>query len=367
MIEEKIKKYAKLLTNYSLQVKDGSEVLIQGEDVSLPLIKAVYQEVLKQGGHPLVITKFAEQEELFFRSASRQQLEYVSPFDEFLMKNIDCYLRILGHNNTKSLAGIDPEKIKLRSLAQKNISKLMNDRAAAGDLNWNICQFPTQSDAQEAGMSFFDYQEFVYQACHLDRNDPVAYWQEFGQEMKRIAAILNKKTDFHFVAEGTDLYCKTSGRIWTVDQGKENYPGGEIFTGPVEDSVHGKIRFSYPGIYSGQEVEDIKLEFAAGKVISAEASQGEDLLNSLLEADRGARFVGEIAVGCNQGIQRFTRNMLFDEKMGGTIHLALGMSYPETLGKNESTIHWDMLCDMKNGGKIYADDELIYEDGKFII
>lgn len=367
MSDIKLKKYAELLVDYSLEVKKGDQVLIQGEDVSQDLIKEVYKEVLKKGAHPLVITKFGEQEELFYKYASEEQLNYSAPFTKYLMENVDASLRILGNNNTKNLASVDPEKIKKRSIAQKEISEIVMNRAAEGSLNWNICQFPTHADAQEAGMSLGDYREFVYQACHLNKKDPVAYWTEFGNELERIAKILNQKEELHFISEDTDLKCKVGGRTWVADKGKENYPGGEVFTGPIEDSVEGRIRFSFPGIYSGKEIEDIRLEFKNGKVVNASAAKGEELLHSLLETDEGARYVGEVAVGCNEGITQFSRNMLFDEKIGGTIHLALGRSYPETGGENISTIHWDMLCDMKDGGEIYADGELIYRDGKFII
>lgn len=367
MSDIKLNKYAKLLVDYSLELKKGDQVLIQAEDVSQALVKEVYQEVLKKGGHPLVITKFAEQEELFYKYASEEQLKYKSPFIKHLMKNVDASLKILGNNNTKNLAGVNPEKIKMKAIAQKEISEIVMNRAAEGSLNWNLCQFPTQADAQEAGMSLIDYRDFVYKACHLDKEDPIAYWKKFGKELERIASVLNQKNELHFIAEDTDLKCKVGGRTWVADKGKENYPGGEVFTGPIENSVEGKIRFSFPGIYSGQEIKDIRLEFKAGKVVQASAAKGEKLLNSLLETDEGARYVGEVAVGCNKGINKFSRNMLFDEKIGGTIHLALGRSYPETGGENISTIHWDMLCDMKNGGEIYADGELIYQAGEFII
>ncbi len=367
MADLKLKKYAELLVNYSLEIKKDDQVLIQGEDISKELIKEIYKEVLKKGAHPLVITKFDEQEELFYKYASEAQLNYSSPFTKYLMENVDASLRILGHNNTKNLAGVEPEKIKKHSIAQKEISEIVMNRAAEGTLNWNICQFPTHADAQEAGMSLSDYREFVYEACHLNEKDPVAYWEKFGEELERIASILNEKKELHFISKDTDLKVKVGGRTWVADKGKENYPGGEVFTGPIEDSVEGKIRFSFPGIYSGKEIEDIRLKFEDGKVVKASAAKGEELLHSLLDTDEGSRYVGEVAVGCNKGIKEFSRNMLFDEKIGGTIHLALGRSYPETGGKNISTIHWDMLCDMKDGGEIYADGELIYRDGEFII
>src|SRR6056297_1049413 len=365
--DAKLTKYADVIVNYSLDVKKGEEVLIRAETVSEELVKEIYKHVLKKGAHPLILTSFSEQEELFYQYAEEQQLNYKSPYLKYITKNVDAMVRILGTNNTKNLAGVDPEKIKLRSLASREISEIIMNRAADGELKWNICQFPTHADAQEANMSLLDYREFVYSACHLDRKDPVAYWTEFGKELDRIASILNTKEEIHFIAEDTDIKCSIKGRTWVADKGKENYPGGEVFTGPIEDSVNGKIRFSFPGIYSGKEIEDIRLEFKNGRVVNASAAKGEKLLHSLLDTDDGSRYVGEVAVGCNEGITEFTRNMLFDEKIGGTIHLALGRSYPETGGENISTIHWDMLCDMKDGGEIYADGELIYRDGKFII
>lgn len=367
MINPMLEKYAKVLVNYSLGVETGQSVVIQGNMITEPLIKAVYKEVLAAGGHPLVLTSFEGQEEIFYKNASTEQLKYQSPFLKYLYQNMDARIYIRGNYNTKGLTGVDPEKIKINTKANQEIMDIFMKRTGAGELHWNICQFPTLADAQEAQMSLAEYEEFVFKACHLDKEDPVAYWEEFGNELKRIAEILNTKSELHFVSEDTNLKCKTGGRTWVADQGKENYPGGEVFTGPVEDSVEGHIRFSFPGIFQGREIEDIRLTFKDGKVIEASAAKGEKLLQTLLDTDEGARYVGEVAIGCNYGIKTFSRNMLFDEKIGGTIHLALGRSYPETGAKNISSIHWDMLCDMKKGGRIYADGELIYQDGEFIV
>jgi aminopeptidase len=367
MITPMLEKYASVLVNYSLEVQKGQTVVIQGNMITEPLIKAVYKGVLKAGGHPIVLSSFEGQEEIFYKNASDEQLNYQSPFVKYLYENMDARIYILGNYNTRELTNIAPEKMKIRSLANKEIMELYMNRAAAGELHWNICQFPTLADAQEAGMSLMEYEEFIYSSCHLNEEDPVAYWQDFGKELQRIARILDEKSELHFVSEDTDFKCKVKGRTWIPDLGKENYPGGEIFTAPIENSVEGHIRFSFPGIYRGKEIEDIRLTFKEGKVIEASAAKGEELLKTLLDTDEGSRYVGEVAVGCNYGIQKFSRNMLFDEKIGGTIHLAVGRSYPETGGKNISTIHWDMLCDMKQGGEIYADGHLIYRDGKFLI
>lgn len=367
MINPMIKKYAKVLVNYSLDVKKKDSVLIQGNMLAEPLIKAIYKQVILNGGHPIVMSQFEGQEEIFYKNASEDQLNYQSPFQKYLYENIDARIYIIANYNTKALTNIEPEKMKKRQLANKELMEIFMNRAAEGELNWNICQYPTLSDAQEAKMSLEDYEKFVFKACHLDKDEPVNYWKEFGSRLQKYADYLEGVDELHFKSQDTDLKCRIGGRKWVADMGKENYPGGEVFTGPIEDSVNGHIRFSFPGIYQGKEIEDICLTFEDGKVVKATAVKGEDLLQTLLETDEGARFVGEVAVGCNKGIKHFTRNMLFDEKIGGTIHLAIGRSYPETGGKNVSSIHWDMLCDMKQGGQIYADGEKIYENGEFLI
>ncbi|MFW5988505.1 MAG: aminopeptidase [bacterium] len=367
MINPMLEKYAQVLVNYSVALKEGDTFLIQGNMVSEPLIKAIYQEAIKAGAHPLVMANIEEQQEIFYQYASDAQLNYQSPFTKYLMENVDARVYVIGNYNTKALTNVDSEKMKKRSIANKEIMEISMKRAAEGDYNWNICQYPTLADAQEASMSLAEYEKFVFKACHLDKDDPVKYWQKFGEELERIADYLNNVEALHFKSEDTDIKCRVKDRIWVADKGEENYPGGEVFTGPIEDSVEGHIRFSFPGIYNGKEIEDIRLTFKEGKVVEASAAKGEELLHTLLETDQGARYVGEVAVGCNYGIDKFSRNMLFDEKIGGTIHLAIGRSYPETAGENISSIHWDMLCDMKKGGVILADGKKIYEDGKFTI
>lgn len=367
MINPVYEKYADVLVDYSVEIKKGDKVLILGAMAAEPLLKAIYTKVLKNGGHPLVIPDFEEQEELYFEYASEEQLNYQSPFLKYIIENIDASISILANYNTKSKTNIDPKKMQKRSLANKEIMEIHMKRAAEGDLNWTLCQFPTSADAQEAKMSLKEYEEFVFQACHLFEDDPVVFWEDLGKELTRIAEYLNDVKEIHYKSDDTDIKFNVEGRLWVPDKGKENYPGGEVFTGPVEDSAEGHIRFSYPGIFQGKEIEDIRLTFEKGKVVDASAEKGEQLLKTLLDTDQGSRYLGEVAIGCNYGIDQFSRNMLFDEKIGGTVHLAIGRSYPETKGKNESTIHWDMLCDMSDGGEIFADGKLIYEDGEFLI
>jgi len=265
------------------------------------------------------------------------------------------------------LSNINPEKMKLSARGSSEITKIFFERVAKKELRWCGTMFPNQANAQEANMSISEYEDFVYGAGYIDRKDPIVEWKEIEKKQEGICNILNGKKHLRIVSRDTDLNMSIEGRKWVNCCGRVNFPDGEVFTGPVEDSVEGHIRFSFPGIYGGREIEDIQLTFERGKVIKAAATKGEELLEQLLETDKGARYVGEIAAGTNYNIEKFTKHMLFDEKIGGTVHLAIGRSIPESLGKNQSAIHWDMLCDMKKGGKIYADSELVYKDGKFLI
>lgn len=362
-----LEKYAYTLVNYCVDVSEDDLVLLQGSSLAEPLVKAVYRAILSADAHCHYAADFAGKDELFYNNASREQLEYVSPLKKFMLKNVDAMIRIGANHNTRELSEVDASRIKIHQSAQQELMEIYMNRAAEGEFNWNVCQYPTQADAQEAGMSLSSYEDFIVSACHLDKQDPAAYWKNFSSEMERIAGIMENKNEIRFLSEDTDLSLKITDRSWLVDDAQRNYPGGEIFSAPLEDSAEGKIRFSFPGIYQGREIKDIRLEFSQGKVVSATAAEGEELLHQLLEADEGARYLGEVAVGMNSGIDIFTRNMLFDEKIGGTIHLALGRAYPESGGKNESSIHWDMLCDMRDGGEILADGEVIYREGEFLI
>lgn len=356
----------KVLVHYSLALKKGDVFLIRGSDLSSPLIKAVYSEALKAGAHPEVWTSVPGLAEIFYREASDEQLKFVSPFTKLAMETFDAYLAIRGDYNTRSLSGVDPSRQAVAAKASAEVTKVYLERSASGALRWCSTQYPTHAQAQEANMSLDDYAEFVFRACRLDSDDPVAAWESVREEQNRLIEQIERYDELRIVGEGTDLTLRVGGRKWISADGKHNFPDGEIFTGPVEDSANGTIRFSFPGLYGGKEIEDIRLTFEGGKVVKASAARGEELLKALLASDHGASYLGEIGIGTNYGIERFTRNMLFDEKIGGTIHLAVGAGYPETGSKNQSGIHWDMLCDLRSGGEIYGDGELIYKDGKFL-
>ena len=366
-MDYRIKKHADVLMRYSLNIKKGEKLLIQGDMSSIPLIKECFRQALELGAFPQVRMTNDELREVLLKNGSNEQIQYVPDNMYKLIETIDAYLSFWSETNTRMLTNVSPEKLKLEAQGTSRFKNILFEREAKGELRWCGSLFPTSASAQEANMSLAEYEDFVYGACKIDDDDPIAKWKEVEQEQEKICKILNTKKSLRIVSRDTDLRMSIEGRKWANCSGHVNFPDGEVFTGPVEDSIEGHIGFSFPGIFGGREIEGIHLSFERGKVAKASAVKGGELLEQLLETDTGARHVGEIAVGTNHNIQRFTRNMLFDEKIGGTVHLAIGRSFPETLGKNLSAIHWDMLCDMKNGGEIYADGGLIYKSGRFLI
>jgi aminopeptidase len=366
MYDPRLNSYAKLMVNYSLGVDEGNEVLIAGSHLAAPLVREMYREVLFSGGHPRTNIGVDGLAEILFKEGSDEQLSYVSSATWNDVEKIDCLLQVHSPQNTKALAGVDPARMRINQQAHAKVIERYFERDAAGELNWSLCQFPTHAAAQEANMSLDEYYNFVLEACKVNQEDPVAAWREVEQKQERICAYLTQKKDFHVKAQGTDLgYC-AEGRTWVNCCGKRNMPDGEVFTGPIEDSVSGHITFSFPGIFMGKEIEGIRLEFKGGRVVDAAAEKGEDLLHTLLDTDQGSRLVGEAAIGTNYSITAFTKNMLFDEKIGGTCHFAVGRSLPESGGVNQSSIHWDMLCDLRSGGTYTADGEVFYENGHFV-
>ncbi|RZN46218.1 aminopeptidase [archaeon] len=367
MADEYMKKMASLLVNYSTQVKEGDAVVIAADASARDMMLEIYREVLRAGGIPMIVPQFEDASYIFYATASDAQLDAVHPLMDDIAKKTDVSIQLLAGTNLKSLSTIDPSRIARRSKAQSYLMDIFMERQAKKELRWVLGPYPSPAYAQEASMSTEAYEEFVYKACLLDADDPVAEWQRLSKVQQVVCDYLEKCSELRYVGVDTDLTMSIKGRTWINCDGDNNMPDGEVFTGPVEDSVNGTIRFTYPAIYHGNEVEDVRLTFKDGKVVEARASKGEAFLNKMLDTDEGARYVGEAAIGTNAGITHFSKNMLFDEKMGGTIHIALGAGYPETGSTNKSSIHWDILKDMKDGGKVYADDELIYEDGTFLI
>ena len=365
MVDSRIENLAKLCVQYSVDVKPKEKVLIQGNVVAFPLIKELFKECLLGGAYPIIIPSL-DVEYIFFKYAKEHQLKFVSPFEKFLIKDADATIRISCEPNPRRLTNINPEKIAIVRTSKKEIMEIFLRRMAEGKLKWVVLPYPINDQAQEAAMSLEEYEDFVFNSCLLDKEDPVMEWKKIDKHQQKICEFLNQVSTIHILGEDTDLLLKVKNRKWINCSGKLNMPDGEVFTGPLENSANGTIRFTYPGIVSGREVEDITLTFKDGKVVKATAVKGDELLQQMLKIE-GADRIGEIAIGTNYGITQFSKNMLFDEKIGGTIHMALGASYPESGGLNKAAIHWDMVKDMKKEAEIYADNKLFYKNGKFLI
>ncbi|ARC85488.1 thermophilic metalloprotease family protein [Clostridium argentinense CDC 2741] len=361
----RLNKLAKLLVNYSTKVKKGDFVFISCNDVAKPWVVEVAKEAIKAGAHVEYSLDSEDVNETILKDSNEEQLLEGSHLNKNMLSKADVWLTAWGTRNTKMNSNVDPKKLQLKSRGAASWRKIYSERMGDGSLRWCGTQFPTYADAQEASMSLNEYEDFVYGAGLLDMEDPVSEWKKISAYQDRWVKYLNTKKELHFLSEGTDIKVKVEGKKWINCDGKANFPDGEIFTSPIENGIDGYITFSFPGIYMGKEIEGIRLEVTEGKVVKAIAQKGEDLLKMLIETDEGASYFGEVAIGTNYGIKKFTKNMLFDEKIGGTIHMAIGDSDPEAGGLNRSSIHWDMLCDMRNGGKIYADGELFYENGQF--
>ncbi|PWL75648.1 aminopeptidase [Candidatus Gastranaerophilales bacterium] len=370
-------KYAEVLVDYSTNVQKGDLVQIRGTSVyTKDLVKAVYKRVLERGGNPIVRTSIEDLTDTFIKYASDEQLDFVDPITKLEYETVDKFISIGGPMNTKNLAKADMKKLARRGKATKALSELLMKRSAEGSASWVIADVPTHALAQEAKMSFDEYSEFLFKSCYLDMDNPVAKLKELNEKQTKWANYLNNVKKLRITGEKTDITFGVEGRKWISCSGLNNYPDGEVFTSPVEDDVNGEIYFDFPQIYRGNEAQGVHLWIENGKIVKAKADKGEDFLIAMLDMDEGSRGIGEIAIGTNDRIQEVTGNILFDEKIGGSIHMAVGASYPEAGGKNVSGLHWDLIKNMKGdetgkenkiGGKIYADDVLIYENGKFLI
>jgi aminopeptidase len=367
MSDPRIEKLADVLVGYSAAVRPGDKVAIGGDTLAEPLLKAVYAKVLEAGGHPILLTSLPGTERLLYELGSDEQLQHVPEPVKLILETYDVRINIGGAANTKALSNVDPSRVVLRNRAQTELMKTFMQRSSSGALRWVSTLFPTHAYAQDAQMSLSEYEDFVYGACMPDFDDPIGYWEGFSAWQQRIVAWLDGKEYVHVVGPGTDLELSIAGRTFINSDGKHNMPSGEVFTGPVEDSVSGHVAFSYPAIHQGREVIGVRLRFEEGKVVEASAERNEAFLLQTLDTDEGSRYVGEFAIGTNEGITQFTSQILFDEKINGSFHMALGAGYPETGSKNESAIHWDMICDLRDGGQIWVDDELLYENGEFVI
>jgi len=372
MNDPRIDRLAEILVRYSTRVKSGDLVGIRACPFSreaLPLMEAVFREVLRAGGHPYPYfqTRYIEGlDRILYTEGSDDQLQYLEPWAEQMTRCLDCDIIIMAATNTRSLSGVDSSRIALHSRARAELFNLYLKRAAAGDLRWVIAPMPTSAYAQDAEMSLGEFSDFVFASIYADQDDPIAAWQQLSKYQAKLVRKLAGKDNVTVQSPHVDLTFSIRGRSFVNCDGECNMPDGEIFTCPVEDSVNGWMHSSFPAIYKGVDVGQVRLRFEAGRVVEAESEKNQSHLTEILDTDEGARRIGEFGIGTNDRIKVFTKNMLFDEKIGGTIHLALGTSYPETGGENQSGIHWDLLCDMREGGIIIADGKRIYESGRFV-
>ncbi len=367
MPDIRIKRLARLLVRYSIGVKKGDWVRIEGPALAEELIRCAMVEVLRAGGHPMLRISLPGTAYTFYHHANDDQLRFIAPSEKLEVERINGRLFFWGGWNTKELTGIPPRKLALAGRARKPVFNRMLERIAKGSLRWCGTMFPTNSSAQDAEMSLEEYQDFVFTAGMLDKKDPIAEWKKVSRRQARLVRYLNRLSTIRIVAPDTDLSFNVRGRKWVNCDGHVNFPDGEVFTGPVENSAEGKVRYTFPAVYQGREVQNVRLVFRRGRVVEAKADKGEDFLKAMLGTDAGARRVGELAFGTNYSIKRFTRNTLFDEKIGGTVHIALGAGLPETGSRNRSGIHWDMVCDTRKDSVIYGDGTPIARNGRFLI
>ena len=366
MLDPRHKELAEVIVGYSTEVGAGDKVLIEAVGSASPLIRELYGASLRAGGHPQANLGLDEAEEALLREGSDAQLEWIAPDLEWKVDRGDVWMVIDAPVNTKRLTGVDPSKMGTRLKARAPIQSRYLERSAAGDFRWVICGYPTEASAQDAGMSLRQYEDVLYRAAFLDKDDPVAAWKGFGDRLEGVGSILDEVKELRIVAEDTDLKLGVEGRTWIRSKGLRNFPDGEVFTGPIETSVEGTIRFTFPAMMRGRQADGVQLRFEGGEVVEATASRGESFLREMVGLDDGARRVGEFAFGMNDAISEYTGNLLLDEKIGGTVHLALGRSVPGTGGENTSGLHWDIVCDLRAGGEVYADGELVYRDGAFL-
>lgn len=361
-----LNRYAQLLIEYCLDIKAGQKLFIQSTTLGLPLVKKVYQYAFEKGALIEYQLDFQEKDQIIRDHATKDQLQYIPELVKKAFSNFDAYLHIRAPFDLKNAVDLTPEKNKIRYAAMEPYWDQYFQRTGSGEMKRTLCQFPTPAAAEMAEMTLAEYEDFVHEACLLHQENPIEAWQKLGQKQQRIVDFLNTKKKFRYINEHTDLTFTTNGRTWINSDGKANMPSGEVFTAPEEDSVQGNIYFDYPLLYKGEEIQGITLQVENGWILKWKAKKGQQTLDKIMEID-GARRFGEAAIGTNYKIDRFTKNILFDEKIGGTIHLAIGQSYLQAGGKNKSPIHLDMIANMKNKGKIEANGELIYYNGTFLI
>jgi len=366
----RVQKFAKVLVEHSARVAPGDRILIEATTAAEPLVRELFKQILERGGIPNPMVYIPgmmpfSQDDLYLTYAKDTQLDFVPTFLKLAYEQFEGRIRVHSSTNTRGATNIDAAKAQRRNKALSPISEAQMRRGAEGKFKWVTTLYPTYAYAQDAGMSLQEYEDFVFGAVHAFEDDPIAYWQGSGAEQQQAVEFLADKDQVAVRGPNVDLTLSIKGRKFESSVGRFNMPDGEIFTGPVEDSVNGWVKFTYPAITGGVAVEGAELTFNKGRVETAKAEKNQDFLLKMLETDQGSRYLGEFAIGTNKDITRFTGNILFDEKIGGSFHMALGAGYPETGSKNKSAIHWDLICDVRQDSEILVDGQPFYKDGKF--
>lgn len=355
MPDSRVEQYARLLVERCLNAQPGWQVVVQSSPLARPLVEEVTRCIARRGAYALLRLSFGTR--TWAGEAPEALLATLPPISRYEAENMDAIVVIVAPENTREGTELSPTRLALLNRSNKPHQDRMSDE----QFPWVLCQYPTPAIAQEAGMTTAAFEDFLYGACLLD-------WDEEGRRMQRYADRFDRADSARIVASGTDLTLSLKGRVGMVDAGHKNMPGGEFFYSPVEDATEGVVTFAeFPALYAGNMVGGVRLVFKEGRVVEATASQGQDFLLRLLDADPGARVLGELGIGCNPAINRFMGNTLYDEKINGTIHLALGNGFPFIGGRNVSAVHWDMVKDMRKGGQIFCDRELVQENGRWLI
>lgn len=354
------------MVGYSLRLEEGETLRIDAGETASPLAESLYRAAIRAGALPSVNIQPNGLYEQTVALGSEEQLGFISPADVHDVETVDALVTIWSEANTRSLTRADPDRHQKYLAARRRLRDRRAERIAADQMRWCGTLHPTQAHAQDAEMSLDEYEAFVFGACHVDRDDPAAHWTGVAAQLEQRAGQLSAAREIRVIGPDTDLRVGVDGRRWLPASGRHNLPDGEIYTSPIETRTTGEIRFSFPALFEGRRVEDVQLRFEDGRVTKSEATVGGEFLRSLLTMDDGASIAGEFAFGLNYEIDRFTNNILFDEKIGGTVHLAVGAGFAEAGGRNRSALHWDLITDLRADGEVYADGELIWKQGRFL-
>jgi aminopeptidase len=368
----RVQKFAKVLVEHSARIVPGDRVFLEGTTAAEPLLRELYIQIMEKGGHPQLMMAipgtmpFSQDEMILTYAKTDAQLDYVPAFYKLAYDQFESRIRVHSATNTRGQTNMDPQKSTRRARALSSITETQFRRGSAGEFKWVTTLFPTEAYAQDASMSLKEYEDFVFGAVHATEDDPVSFWKTIEAKQQTAVDFMKGKNQVILRGPDVDLTLSVKGRTFMNSFGTFNMPDGEVYTGPVEESINGWVKFTYPANYAGVTVEGAELIFSNGRVEQAKADKNLDYLLKTLETDAGSRFIGEFAIGTNFDINRFTGNILFDEKIGGSFHMALGAGYPETGSKNKSAIHWDMICDMRKDSEILVDGELFYKNGQFV-